>query len=79
MRKLCRHCIAKGRKISGGKEKTSKHILISTLASKKWSIQKINGTSLYQIPPNYTQYGPITNVGIFPVLGVLYFCPDFHC
>ena len=27
---------------------------------------------------NYTQYGPITNVGIFPGLGVLYFCPDFQ-
>ena len=27
----------------------------------------------------YTQYVPITNVGIFPLLGVLYFCPDFHC
>ena len=26
----------------------------------------------------YTQYGPITNVGIFPGLGVLYFCPDFQ-
>ena len=30
-------------------------------------------------PPNYTQYGPITNVGIFPLLGVLYLCPDVHC
>ena len=28
---------------------------------------------------HYTQYGPITNVGIFPGLGVLYFCPDFQC
>ena len=27
----------------------------------------------------YTQYVPITNVGIFPPLGVLYFCPDFQC
>ena len=27
---------------------------------------------------SYTQYGPITNVGIFPGLGVLYFCPDFQ-
>ena len=26
----------------------------------------------------YTQYGPITNVGIFPGLGVLYFYPDFQ-
>ena len=26
----------------------------------------------------YTQYGPITNVGIFPGLGVLYFCPNFQ-
>ena len=26
----------------------------------------------------YTQYGPITNVGIFPGLGVFYFCPDFQ-
>ena len=26
----------------------------------------------------YTQYGPITNVGIFPGLRVLYFCPDFQ-
>ena len=27
----------------------------------------------------YTQYVPITNVGIFPLLGVLYLCPDVHC
>ena len=26
----------------------------------------------------YTQYGPIKNAGIFPGLGVLYFCPDFQ-
>ena len=32
-----------------------------------------------QYKVDYTQYGPITNVGIFPGLGVLYFCPDFQC
>ena len=28
---------------------------------------------------NITRYVPITNVGIFPLLEVLYFCLDFHC
>ena len=33
---------------------------------------------VFEIICDYTQYGPIKNVGIFPGLGVLYFCPDFQ-
>ena len=36
------------------------------------------GMNYFQLN-TYTQYGPITNVGIFPELGVLYFYPDFQC
>ena len=46
------------------------------------SVQKFLYVPLWQKSfgqAGYTQYVPITNVGIFPLLGVLYFCPDFHC
>ena len=39
---------------------------------------KLSTQHAYSGPHCYTQYGPIKNVGIFPGLGVLYFCPDFQ-
>ena len=43
------------------------------------NVEKMDRFSKPRTYRNFTQYGPITNVVIFPLLKVPNFCPDFHC